>query len=101
MCSLGTLLDGISSIIQFVRRKNIVGPRVRKARKESRITQMELAARLQLLGITIDRSGIAKLETGRRPASDIEIAAIAKVLKVTIPWLFEESNNLLNSLGGQ
>jgi len=58
---------------------------------------MELAARLQLLGITIDRSAIAKLETGRRPISDIEVAAIAKVLKVPIPWLFEESNNILES----
>ncbi len=83
----------------LVRRKNIIGSRVRQARKESRMTQMELAARLQLFGITIDRSGIAKLESGRRPASDIEVAAIARVLKVTIPWLFEESNDLLNSLG--
>ena len=73
-----------------MRRKNIVGPRVRKARKESQVTQMELAAQLQLLGISIDRSAIAKLESGRRPASDIEIAAIAKVLKVPISWLFEE-----------
>jgi transcriptional regulator with XRE-family HTH domain len=52
---------------------------------------MELAAQLQLLGIIIDRSGIAKLESGRRPASDIEIAAIAKILKVPISWLFEDS----------
>jgi len=73
-----------------MRRKNIVGPRVRKARKESQVTQMELAAQLQLLGISIDRSAIAKLESGRRPASDIELAAIAKVLKVPISWLFEE-----------
>jgi len=73
-----------------MRRKNIVGPRVRKARKESQVTQMELAAQLQLLGISIDRSAIAKLESGRRPASDIEVAAIAKVLKVPISWLFEE-----------
>ena len=73
-----------------MRRKNIVGPRVRKARKESQVTQTELAAQLQLLGISIDRSAIAKLESGRRPASDIEVAAIAKVLKVPISWLFEE-----------
>ena len=84
-----------------MRSKNIVGLRVRKARKESRVTQMELAARLQLLGITIDRSAIAKLETGRRPVSDIEVAAIAKVLKVPIPWLFEESNNILESSESQ
>jgi transcriptional regulator with XRE-family HTH domain len=82
-----------------VRRKNIIGARVREARKQNRITQLELAARLQILGITIDRSGIAKLESGARPASDIEVAAIARILKVSIPWLFGESNSLLDSLG--
>jgi len=99
MCFLRTLLREVFFYYSLVRRKNIVGSRVRKARKESGITQMELAARLQVLGITIDRSGVAKLESGRRPASDIEVAAIAKVLKVPIPWLFEESNDLLDSLG--
>jgi len=58
---------------------------------------MELAAQLQLMGVAIDRSGIAKLESGKRPVSDIEAAAIAKVLKVSIPWLFEESNSMLDS----
>ncbi len=101
MCYVRTLIDGIFSYYSLMRKKNIIGSRVRKARRESRVTQMGLAAQLQLLGIAIDRSGIAKLESGRRPASDIEVAAIAKVLKVSIPWLFEESNNLLGSLGDQ
>jgi transcriptional regulator with XRE-family HTH domain len=74
-----------------MQRKNIIGLRVRQSRRESGMTQMELAAKLQVLGITIDRSGIAKLESGRRPAADIEVAAIAKILKVPISWLFEES----------
>ena len=77
-----------------MQRKNIVGPRVQKARREAGVTQMELAARLQVLSVSIDRSGIAKLESGRRPISDIEVAAIAKVLKVPIPWLFGESNDV-------
>lgn len=80
-----------------MRTKNIIGPRVRKARKESKVTQIELASRLQLMGIAIDRSAIAKLESGRRPASDIEVAAMAKVLNVSIPWLFEESDSVLDS----
>ena len=101
MCSLRTLLGRIFFYYSLVRRKNIIGSRVRTARQESGITQMELAARLQVLGITIDRSGVAKLESGRRPASDIEVAAIAKVLRVPIPWLFEGSNNLLDSLGAR
>jgi hypothetical protein len=41
------------------------------------------------LGITIDRSGIAKLESGRRPVSDIEVAALSKVLKIPISASFD------------
>jgi len=70
-------------------RKNVVGFRVRKAREELKITQAELAARLQVSGIKIDRPAISKLETGNRPVTDIEIVAIARILKVPISWLFE------------
>lgn len=79
-----------------MQRKNIVGLRVRKARKESKITQMELAAQMQLLGITIDRSAIAKIESGRRPVSDIEIAAISRILKVSIALLFEDDDKVFS-----
>ena len=54
---------------------------------------MELAARLQVLGIKIDRPAISKLERGERPVTDVEIATIAKVLKVPVSWLFEEANS--------
>ncbi len=57
---------------------------------------MELAAQLQLMNINIDRSMIAKIEAGIRPISDIEIVAIAKILKISIPWLFENSEDQLN-----
>jgi transcriptional regulator with XRE-family HTH domain len=84
-----------------VRKKNIIGSRIREARRKAKVTQMELAARLQLLDITIDRSGIAKLELGMRPISDIEIIAIAKILNVSIQWLFEKSEDSLNLINQQ
>lgn len=55
------------------------------------MSQAKLAARMQIDGIKIDRSAIAKIETGRRPISDIEIAFIAQILDVEIPWLFADS----------
>ncbi len=55
------------------------------------MSQAKLAARLQIMGIRIDRSAIAKIETGCRPVSDIEIAAIADILAVELPWLFADS----------
>lgn len=80
-----------SSIISFVEKKNIVGERVRKARKSAKppITQKDLVARLQLQNMNIDQSGLSKLENGQRPVSDIEVVAIAKALKVSVKWLVE------------
>jgi len=72
-----------------VESKNIVGARVRQARKSAKpqITQLDLVARLQLLGMMIDQSGLSKIESGRRPVSDIEVVALAKALKVSVEWL--------------
>ena len=60
------------------------------------MTQMELAAQLQLLGVKIDRSTIAKIELGLRPLSDIEVIAIARALKTPVLSLLGESETLFN-----
>jgi DNA-binding XRE family transcriptional regulator len=76
----------------------LVGLRIKQARKEAKMTQMELAAQLQLMNIAIDRSMVAKLESGLRPVSDIEIMAMARVLKVPVSLLFEGSVKLFSQL---
>ena len=72
--------------------KNIVGTNVRKARKNADppITQVDLMARLQLLGVMIDQSSISKIESGRRPVSDVEVNALAKALRIPVEKLFEQ-----------
>lgn len=72
-------------------KKNIVGERVRQARKAAKppITQNDLVARLQLQNMTIDQSGLSKMENGQRPVLDIEVLALAKALKVPVNWLLE------------
>ena len=74
--------------------RNIVGTRVRQARKSAmpQISQIDLVARLQLLGMKIEQSGISKIEQGHRPVSDVEVAALAKALKVSVAWLLGETN---------
>ena len=71
--------------------RNLVGGRVREARKKAKppITQLELVARLQVLGMKIDQSGLSKLEGGRRPVFDTEVVALAEALKVPAAWLVE------------
>ena len=74
--------------------RNIVGSRVRQARKSAKspITQTDLVARLQLLGMVIDQSGLSKIESGRRPVSDMEVLALAKALRVSAAWLLESDS---------
>jgi transcriptional regulator with XRE-family HTH domain len=78
-----------------VKRKNIVGVRVREARKATRplITQTDLIARLQVLDMVIDQPGLSKIENGQRPVTDIEVVALAKALKVTEEWLLKGTGN--------
>jgi transcriptional regulator with XRE-family HTH domain len=89
---MGILSDNILGTISLVN-KNIVGSRVKQARKGAKpqITQLDLVARLQLLGLSIDQSGLSKIENGQRPVTDIEVAALAKALKVSVAWLFSEA----------
>lgn len=70
--------------------RNIIGDRLKQARRASKpyITQNELTARLQVMGIGIDRSMLSKIENGVRPVYDFEVAALAKALKVSVAWLY-------------
>ncbi len=83
----------IFTIICLVKSRNIVGARIRKARKSAKppITQKDLVARLELQGLKIDQSIISKIESGQRPVYDYEAVALAKALKVEVGWLLGKS----------
>jgi hypothetical protein len=76
-----------------VLKQNIVGPRVREARLKHKppLTQDELSARLARLGVTIDRAGISKIESGARRVCDFELRALTKVLHLPVARLLEEN----------
>ncbi len=71
------------------RSKNLVGTRVRQARRDARngLTQDQLSGRLAAFKVTIDRPGIAKIESGTRHVYDFEVVALARALKVDPAWL--------------
>ena len=73
--------------------KNIIGQRIRQAREEAkpRITQIDLAARLQTAGLQIDQAAVSRIESGTHEVTDKEAKIIADALGVTIAWLFDEA----------
>lgn len=74
-------------IYDYNGRKNICGDRIHEARCKSRITQSDLAARLQVAGITIERDSISRIEIGTRFVADYELRELSKILNVSVDWL--------------
>ena len=62
---------------------NICGKNIARLRKEMKISQRELADRMQLVGIDIDKNAVQRIECGKRFVTDIEIVAFAKIFGTT------------------
>jgi HTH-type transcriptional regulator, cell division transcriptional repressor len=69
--------------------QNLIGERVKRARQaaEPPLTQAALSKKLTKHGVSIDRAGIAKIESGIRGVLDFELAALARALDVKVTWL--------------
>ena len=74
-------------IYDFNGSKNICGARVKEARKRQGLSQENLAARLQLEGVIIERDSVSRIEIGTRFVADYELVALSKILKVTPTYL--------------
>ena len=81
-------------IYTYKGKKNLCGDRIRIARLKKRMTQMELAAKIQLQGITLERDSISRIEIGTRFVTDYELKLFAKVLNVTVDDLLEEDDTM-------
>lgn len=72
---------------------NICGKNISFFRTNMKISQRELADRMQLVGIDIDKNAIQRIECGKRFVTDIEIIAFAKVFNVSYDKLLQEKGN--------
>ena len=71
--------------------KNISGDRIHQARMMMRLSQADLAARMQINGVIIEREAISKIETGDRFVTDYELLTFAKIFGVSMEWLTEQA----------
>ncbi|MBO5232361.1 MAG: helix-turn-helix transcriptional regulator [Clostridia bacterium] len=74
-------------IYDYNGKKNICGERIHEARCKLRLTQSDLAAKLQINGIIIERDSISRIEIGTRFVADYELRELSKILKVSVNWL--------------
>lgn len=70
--------------------RNVIGPAVRKIRLAQRtpVSQLDLSGRLAAQGVVMDRTAVARIESGERYVLDYEAAGIARAFRVPIQDLF-------------
>ena len=57
---------------------NISGERIKSARAKAKLTQDQLAARLQVAGLQMGQMAISRIESGKRLVPDFELPIIAE-----------------------
>lgn len=65
-----------------------LGRNIQNIRMSKNMTQLELVAKLQLMGSNMSRSTLANIETGRRNIKASDIVAIKQILDVDYEEFF-------------
>ena len=70
---------------------NISGKVIAAKRKEMNISQRQLADKLQLLGMDVDKNAIQRIEAGKRFVTDIELVFFSRVLSLSYNELLKDT----------
>ncbi len=71
---------------------NVSGEKIRENREKLGISQEQLAAKLQLLGLDTNQKAISRVETGSRVVPDYELEYYSKALGISILVLLSQEN---------
>lgn len=73
--------------ILFAGNKNIISAQLRQQRKSCGLSQSQLAARMQTLGVNIDQQMISKIEKNARFVTDYELLCFCRILHISADQL--------------
>ena len=74
---------------------NLSGKRIAQIRKEKKLSQRKLAAKMQLLGFDVDHYFIRRVENGERFVTDIDLVLFSKALEVPLSDILSAEDALL------
>ena len=78
-------------IYSYNGRKNLCGDKVREARSKMRMSQSDLAARMQVEGVTLERDSVSRIENGTRFVADYELKVLAQIFDVSLDWFLSDT----------
>lgn len=80
-------------MVQKIKQDISLGSNIRTLRKQSHLTQEQVAARLQLQGIEISRSSYSQIECGTYSIRVSELIALAELFQVDYNAFFANLQN--------
>ena len=69
--------------------KNLIGERLKLLRERDSLSQRDLANKLQLIGIDMDKNVITRIETNKRYVTDFELQALKEIFNVSYDFLID------------
>lgn len=81
---MGRIIDGD--------KMNMVGKNVRKFRTEQKMSQQNLADKLETVAVYICRGSICRIEEQTRTVSDIELWGLSKILNKPVSSFFDNED---------
>lgn len=71
-------------------KRNWIGSNLKKIRILNGLSQEQLIAQLNLLGLDLDRTSLSRIENQNREVYDYELVYFSKALKVNIVDLYDD-----------
>ena len=75
--------------------KNVIHAQLRRYRELRELTQDQVAAKLQVMGVNIDQQALSRIEHNQRMVTDYELACLCQVLQVSSQDLLADFSNTL------
>ena len=75
-------------IYWYNERKNIIGENLKRVRTKKKLTQQDVAVKLQLMGFEYDRITVSRIENGLRFVPDYEVKQLSKALEISVGELY-------------
>lgn len=76
--------------ILFNNNKNVISNALKINRIKQKLTQSQLAAKMQTMGVNIDQQMISKIENNTRFVTDYELACFCTILDVRLDEMLED-----------
>ncbi|RDY27003.1 XRE family transcriptional regulator [Romboutsia weinsteinii] len=75
-----------------MKKRNWIGENLKKVRIREGLSQEQLIAQLNLLGLDLDRTSLSRIENYNREVYDYELVYLSKALNINITDLYDEFN---------